>query len=83
MLGTYCGDDSFAQGVQRAGADVAIDNPNAAERQRQKTSLGAWFIVAVNRPFPPRGSGSSLRHGVSQAVPACSGFAPQSGAAVI
>ena len=37
MLIVACGDCGFAEGVERAGADVAVDDANAAERQRQKT----------------------------------------------
>ena len=33
-----CGDRRFAEGVKRAGADVAVDDANAAERQRHRSS---------------------------------------------
>ena len=32
-----CGDRGFAEGVKRAGSDVAVDDANATERQCQKT----------------------------------------------
>jgi hypothetical protein len=43
------GDDGFAQRVQRAGADVAIDDADTAEHQRLEAGGGMRFAMAVGR----------------------------------
>ena len=45
--GGTCRHHSLAQGVERAGADIAIDHADAAKRERPKTGRGAAFGVHV------------------------------------
>ena len=50
--------ERFAEGVERAGADVAIDDADGTERQRQQAGL---FLVAG------RGVTFRMRHETKQA----------------
>ena len=51
-------DDRFAQRVERARADVAVDDADAAERQRPEAALRA-FAVAGGDASPARGASVS------------------------
>src|SRR6185312_4728730 len=44
-----CGHHSLAQRVQGAGADVTIDDPNAAQRERGKTCRVASVAMPIGR----------------------------------
>ena len=43
------GDDGLAQRVERAGADVAVDDADAAEHQRLEAGGGMRFAMTVGR----------------------------------
>ncbi len=56
-------DNGFAQRVQRAGADVAIDDTDAAEHQGLEAGGGMRFPMSVGRGRFRRGDRTLGRHG--------------------
>ena len=53
----------FAHRIERAGADVAVDDADAAERERPKAGFRSRFAVAVKRRCAPQRSRHNRRHG--------------------
>ena len=56
------GDHRLAQCVERARADVAVNDAETAERQRPKAGLGVNFAVPMGRCLAPFGSGYGVGH---------------------
>ncbi len=56
-------DHGFAQRVERAGADVAIDDADAAERQRPEAGGGMGFAMPIGRRRFRGGIAHLGRHG--------------------
>src|ERR1700730_7379219 len=52
----------LAQRIERARADVAVDDPDAADGQRPEAGVGMRFTVSVDRNVAPAGSSYALGH---------------------
>ena len=63
VLGARGGDNGLPQSVERARADIAVDDADAAERKRPQPGRGASVGVAANRHVAPNRSGCVVRHG--------------------
>jgi hypothetical protein len=52
----------LAQRIKRARADVAVDDPDAADGERPEAGVGMRFTVSVDRNVAPAGSSYALGH---------------------
>jgi hypothetical protein len=62
----------FAQGVERARADVAIDDTDAAERETPRASAGTLLAAAVRGQVARQGRRQAVGHGFRGKDAACS-----------
>ena len=63
VFGTRSGNDGFAKGVERAGADIAVNNADAANGKAPQAGARTSGADAVHRHFAPcRGSAYAICH---------------------
>src|SRR4029077_5024962 len=71
------------QRIERARADVAVNDAETAERQRPEADLGMRFAVPMGRRLAPFGSGYGVGHWFCQELCQLCCTAPSAGPRLI